>query len=79
MKKQSSNEKQPDMPLGDHRVTEVAERLHVSPQTIRRRFEDRPGVRFIGNKVSTQKKRRYGMLIIPDDVLQEYLAEIGSL
>jgi hypothetical protein len=71
--------KQPETPQKHHRVAEVATLLGVSPKTVRRQFEDRPGVRFIGNKDSTKKKRRYGMLLIPDNVLQEYLAEIGSL
>lgn len=58
------------------REKEVAKRLGVSPQTVKRRFADRPGVRTIGTETSTRSKRRYAIRLIPESVVQEYLKEI---
>lgn len=58
------------------RVKELAARLGVSENTIKRRFADRSGIRQIGNPDSTRNKRRYVLRLIPESVVQQYLAEI---
>lgn len=58
------------------RVKELAERLRLSPQTVRRMFEDRPGVKILGDRVGTRKKRRYRTLLIPESVVERVRKEL---
>lgn len=58
------------------RVNDVAERLGVSPKTVRRLFEDRPGVRIIGDRTGTRTKRPYKTLLIPESLLQKVKKEL---
>jgi hypothetical protein len=52
----------------------IAKELHVSYQTVMRRFENRPGVIDIGTP-ETRFKRRYRVLRIPRECFEEYLHE----
>lgn len=58
-------------------VREVAEILKVSPDTILRRFEGRPGVIDMGSPETTHH-RRYRELRIPRSALERFIREKGS-
>lgn len=51
-------------------VAEVAAQLRLSTRTIRRKFQDWPGVLIHGQSFNS-KKRGYQTLLIPKSVLQE--------
>ena len=53
---------------------EAAKILRVSPDTITRRFEKRCGVLDLGTP-ETRLKRRYRVLRIPRETLQQYILE----
>ena len=59
-------------------VEEVAAILHVSPDTVTRRFSKVKGVVDIGTP-ETSKKRRYRVLRIPVSVVEKYLRDRGSI
>src|ERR1051325_3807449 len=54
------------------RIKEVAAKLNVSHQTATRMFEELPGVKIIGDRSTTKKKRRYRTILIPDSILHDY-------
>lgn len=58
------------------RVKELAQQLGVSPQTVRRIFEDRPGVKIYGDRYGTKHKQRYRTILIPDSVVQQVKREL---
>lgn len=60
------------------RVQELAANLGVSHQTVTRMFEDYPGVLILGEQMSTRKRKKYRILLIPDSVLQERLRQFGK-
>ena len=55
-------------------VSEAAEILRVSPDTIGRRFENVPGVLNLGYP-EKMRKRRYRLLRIPKSALHEFIQE----
>ncbi len=62
------------MSLEQHyRVSEVAKKLGVSSQTVRRIFEDIPGVKVYGNRLGTKHKRPHKTLLIPESVIEHVL------
>lgn len=66
-----------EQPIEQHyRVNEVAAMLHVSHMTVRRNFQDRSGVRTLGDRDGTKAKRRYRTLLIPASVLKQWTAEL---
>jgi hypothetical protein len=50
-------------------IAEIAQRWNLSPDTIRRLFENEPGVLILGETRSRRGKRRYLTLRIPESVL----------
>jgi hypothetical protein len=72
----SASDPQPPVELERHySVAEVAEAWGLSPDTIRRHFENIPGVIRIGH-AATKKKKKYVTLRIPARVLR---AEHGRM
>jgi len=53
---------------------EVADILRVHPDTVIRRFRDRPGVLNLGSDES-RFKRRYSTLRIPREALEKFIIE----
>ena len=49
-------------------VAELAERWNLSPDTIRKLFENEPGVLVLGESLTRRGKRRYTTLRIPESV-----------
>jgi transcriptional regulator GlxA family with amidase domain len=49
-------------------VAELAERWNLSPDTIRKLFENEPGVLMLGESLTRRGKRRYTTLRIPASV-----------
>ena len=49
-------------------VNELAFRWNLSPDTVRRMFENEPGVLVIGNGIRKYGRRRYVTLRIPESV-----------
>jgi hypothetical protein len=49
-------------------VAELAEHWNLSPDTIRKLFEDEPGVLVLGENSKRRGKRRYTTLRIPESV-----------
>ena len=58
------------------RVKDVAEQMGVSPQTVRRLFVDRPGVKVVGETVGTKRKRRYRTMLIPESLIERVMQEL---
>jgi len=58
--------------------SEIAARLNVSPDKVRRMFQHEPGVLVIGDQ-STTHKRRYTTLRIPESVLQRVLRRMSNV
>jgi transcriptional regulator GlxA family with amidase domain len=56
------------------RVNEIVELTGLSRRTVRRRFENRPGVELIGHR-GNNRRRRYTMMLVPDSVLAQVRAE----
>jgi transcription initiation factor IIE alpha subunit len=56
------------------REKELVELLGLSRRTIRRIFEDVPGVELIGHRGSN-RRRRYTMMLVPDSVLTKVRAQ----
>jgi transcriptional regulator GlxA family with amidase domain len=50
-------------------VAEIAQRWNLSPDTIRRLFENEPGVLVLGETRTIRGKRRYLTLRIPESVV----------
>ncbi len=57
---------------------EIAARLSLSIDKVRRMFQDEPGVIVIGEQ-STAYKRRYNTLRIPESVLQRVLRRLSNV
>jgi AraC-like DNA-binding protein len=53
-------------------VREIADRLNLSPDSVRKLFQNEPGVLVLGDQ-STKHKRRYTTLRIPEPVLHRVL------
>ena len=51
------------------REKELVEMLGLSRRTIRRHFENLPGVELIGDRRGSSTKRRYTIMLVPDSVL----------
>ncbi len=51
-------------------VAEVAAMWNLSPDAVRRMFENEPGVLVLGDKVLSRSKRRYTTLRIPASVVE---------
>jgi hypothetical protein len=49
-------------------IAELAERWNLSPDTIRKLFENEPGVLVLGENSKRRRKRRYTTLRIPESV-----------
>lgn len=58
-------------------IEEVATILHVSPDTVTRRFAKAKGVIDIGSP-ETPRRRRYRVLRIPKSVVEKYVAARGG-
>lgn len=58
------------------RVADIAARMNLSERTVRRCFEDRPGVRILGETEGTKRKRRYRVILIPQSVFDQWLEEL---
>jgi hypothetical protein len=56
------------------RTGELVALLGLSRRSVRRIFEDRPGVELIGHRGSS-RRRRYTMMLVPDSVLAQVRAE----
>jgi hypothetical protein len=56
---------------------EVAAILRVSPDTIIRKFENRPGVVDLGSGEG-RFKRRYRVLRIPRETLEKFIVEVAA-
>jgi hypothetical protein len=65
------------MPILERLLTpaELAETWKLDVSTIRRMFQDRPGVMKIGNAVAARGKRSYQTLRIPESVAQKFFVE----
>ena len=57
---------------------EIAEAWGHSADTIRKMFENEPGVQIMGNKQSTRHKRRYRTMKIPESVARRVWNRLGS-
>lgn len=74
----SASGPQPPAELERHySVAEVAEAWNLSPDTIRRRFENLPGVIRIGH-AATKNKKKYVTLRIPSRVLSAEHARMAG-
>jgi hypothetical protein len=49
---------------------ELAAYLRISCRTVRRRFENLPGVMLMGDHRGSSRKRRYTIMLVPDSVLR---------
>ena len=58
------------------RVPQVAKLMSMSAQTVRRIFEDRPGVKIYGDPAGSRSKRRYRTLLIPESLVRQVLSEL---
>jgi DNA-binding transcriptional regulator YhcF (GntR family) len=58
---------------------QIAERWSLSPDTVRRLFQDEPGVFKLGAPLSTRGKRRYVTLRIPESVAARVRREIAEM
>jgi hypothetical protein len=56
---------------------EIAKLWSVHATTVKRKFEDRPGVLKLGRANTSGSKRRYTILRIPESVLQEAHQEMA--
>ena len=56
---------------------EIAERLNLSSRTVRRMFQDEPGVLKLGEPFKA-KKRGYVTLRIPESVLRRVCSSLGA-
>ena len=52
------------------RENELVKLLGLSRRTVRRIFENLPGVELIGDRRGSSRKRRYTIMLVPDSVLQ---------
>lgn len=59
----------PDCAARHYSPAEVGKLWNLSPDTVRRLFENEPGVLLIGNTAPRRGKRRYTTLRIPEHVL----------
>lgn len=51
-------------------VAEIAAMWNLSPDKVRRLFENEPGVVVLGEEAPNRGKRRYRTLLIPESVLE---------
>lgn len=56
---------------------EIAEMWKLSPETVRRLFENVPGVLVIGSTISQHGKRRYRTMRIPESALLRVHRELA--
>lgn len=56
-------------------VSEVAEKLKVSNETVSRWFENRRGVIVLGSAQESRFKRKYRTIRIPESVLNRFVSE----
>jgi hypothetical protein len=64
----SRSEKSSSIDERHYSVAELAERWNLSADTIRKLFEDEPGVLVLGESFTRRGKRRYTTLRIPESV-----------
>lgn len=58
------------------RVYEVAARLHVSQNTVRRMFRHHPHTKFFGRSQGTRQQRKYETMLIPISAVEEECAKL---
>ncbi len=56
-------------------VKEIAERWSLDESTVRRLFQDEPGVLKIGRSGSRSRKRNYVTLRIPESIVERFHSE----
>ena len=72
---------QPDTELLSPRyysAREIAELLNLSQDSVRKLFQDEPGVLVLGDQ-SSKYKRRYTTLRVPDSVLRRVLRRMSNV
>ena len=60
----------PEFAVQHYSPAEIAERWNLSVDSVRKLFEDEPGVLVIGNTTPRRGKRSYTTLRIPEHVLE---------
>jgi hypothetical protein len=60
----------PEFALRHYSPAEIADRWNLSVDSVRKLFENEPGVLVLGNAVSRRGKRSYTTLRIPEHVLE---------
>ena len=60
-----------------HQVPAVARRMGVTPITVRRLFKEAPGIKYLGQSGSSNK-RSYTTMLIPESAIQWILDRMST-
>ena len=66
------------LPARYYSAREIAELLNLSQDSVRKLFQDEPGVLVLGDQ-SSKYKRRYTTLRVPDSVLRRVLRRMSNV
>jgi len=66
------------LPARYYTAREISELLNLSQDSVRKLFQDEPGVLVLGDQ-SSKYKRRYTTLRVPDSVLRRVLRRMSNV